>query len=217
MLWLWALGLCDQFVRGQLAITEYDQKAEEIYNEVKRLNRNAHSQTHLQIRSGKPGDQMLQLDSAREQIGSLSVRTSFNLFLVDNWTLYDSLQYSESVIPKIRVWQRGSYKKLKEIVARMGIPLAQSKQKFEHLDQASRGNLINTVARLIVDKVFNPEIFTTDVCRQFDHRHQFSSLDISRMANALLACPSDFTGILFWYFDSCKMRLFERAENSSDF
>lgn len=200
MLWLWALGLCDQFIRNHLSSSIYDQKANQIYNEVKRLNRNSHNNSHLKIGPGQPGDSVLHLKTSREEIGSLTVKTSYNLYLLQNWNLFDCLQYSEAVIPKLNVWQRGSFDKLKKLVAKMGVPLVQSKQKFEHLQETYRTKLMDRISELIDSEILGTNVFTTDFCFQFDHRHQFSSLNFSRMANSLLSCPTDFSGLIFYFF-----------------
>ena len=193
MLWYWILGLCDQLVQGRIPSPEYLTKSEEIYKEVSRLNRFANRKSHLILKMGGSSEEALTLRSDREPIGSLSGKTELNLFLLHNWNLYESLKYSDMIIPKSKLWHQSNEFELKKLVARMGIPLIESKQKFQFMKSQFKEGLNEKVARMI-EKGFLEDLFVTDFIRQFDNKNKFGALDISRMANSLLTCPYDFTG-----------------------
>ena len=54
-------------------------------------------------------------------------------------------------------------------------------------------DLNDNVAKLIEDEVLD-NVFITEFLRQFDNQNQISSLDMTRMANSILTCPTDFNG-----------------------
>lgn len=75
----------------------------------------------------------------------------------------------------------------------MGVPLRESQQKFEYMQASYKSQLNENVARLIENGILD-EIFVTEFTRQYDNQNRVHSLDLVRMANSLLTCPTDFTG-----------------------
>lgn len=63
------------------------------------------------------------------------------------------------------------------------------------MEKKYKDDLNNNIARLIENQTLN-NIFITEFSRQFDNKNQINSLDMVRMANAMLTCPMDFSGIL---------------------
>ena len=82
---------------------------------------------------------------------------------------------------------------LKFILSKMGVPLRESQQKYEYMEASYKTQLNENVARLIENGILD-EIFVTEFTKQFDNQNRMSSLDLVRMANSLLTCPTDFTG-----------------------
>ena len=82
---------------------------------------------------------------------------------------------------------------LKFIISKMGVPLRQSQQKYEYMESSYKKHLNENVARLIENGILD-DIFVTEFQHQLDNKNRLSSLDVVRMANALLTCPADFTG-----------------------
>lgn len=75
----------------------------------------------------------------------------------------------------------------------MGVPLRESQQKYEYMQASYKTQLNENVARLIENGILD-EIFVTEFTRQYDNQTRVNSLDLVRMANSLLTCPTDFKG-----------------------
>lgn len=100
MLWLWILGLGDHFVQGHSSSQQYEKKVEKLYQEVSRLNLHFNRNQEFQLKlSNKMQD--MEIKTEREPIGCISSRTVVNLFLLRSWTLFESMKYSNSIIPKV--------------------------------------------------------------------------------------------------------------------
>lgn len=58
----------------------------------------------------------------------------FNLFMIHNWTLYNSFYYSNYVNSKIHLYTNEGKRLLKSIFARMGVSLNQANQNWNYID-----------------------------------------------------------------------------------
>lgn len=101
--------------------------------------------------------------------------------------------HSEGGADQIQLTKKRKEEQLKFILSKMGVPLRESQQKFEYMQAQYRAQLNENVARLIESNILD-EIFVTEFTKQHDNKHRMHSLDLARMANALLTCPTDFLG-----------------------
>lgn len=69
----------------------------------------------------------------------------FRFMLLRHWSLYESMYYSNYVASKLGTWRAKGQEKLKELFAKMGFPLDESKQKYPFMKvselRASRPHL----------------------------------------------------------------------------
>lgn len=200
MLWLRILGLCDQFIQGQIPFNVYSDRAEKIQKEIARLSKYSYTNSHLTLTNENNPNETFNLKSDREKIGSLNAKTDLNLFLFKDWSIFNSLKYSDDIIPKIKIWEKKNEMELKKIIAKLGIPLKEAQQKFEYMKTGFRENLFEKFAYLI-EYNYIDNIFVLNFTKQFDNKNNFGALDIARMANALLTCPYDFSGIFIFFDD----------------
>lgn len=88
-------------------------------------------------------------NSKNADSSSLSIDTDYYLFLLRHWTLYDSFFYSNYVNAKLEIWKEEGRKSLHKMLAKMGISLQDSKQKWLYMDRNIKLNLNNTFKRTL--------------------------------------------------------------------
>lgn len=183
-----------------MSLLKYEKQAEKLYQEVSRLNLHFNNAQNYHLKLSGSAPQEMEILTEREPIGCISSNTVANLFMLRSWSLFEAMKYSDSIIPKIQLTNKPKEDRLKFIVSKLGVPLRESQQKYEYMDSKFKKNLNENIARLIENEILD-EIFITEFMRQYDNQNRISSLDMVRMANALLTCPTDFSGLIFYYFN----------------
>ena len=102
MLWLWIMGLTDHLIQGHICSDDYEKDAEKVHHEVSRLNSGARDRQRYYLQLTGKSTQDVDISTSREPIGSISINTVANFFLLKSWSLFESMKYSESIIPKVK-------------------------------------------------------------------------------------------------------------------
>ena len=55
--------------------------------------------------------------------------------LYRHWTIHDSLLHALPITSTIKVWTNQGGKKIKELIATMGMPLTQSNEQYHYMEQ----------------------------------------------------------------------------------
>ncbi|KAL1953600.1 hypothetical protein VTO42DRAFT_2547 [Malbranchea cinnamomea] len=63
------------------------------------------------------------------------------LLLLRHWSLYDSMLHSPYLAPRLHVWSDIGKKRLRKLLAKMGISLSQSHQNYAHMDMEVKRDL----------------------------------------------------------------------------
>lgn len=177
-LWYWILGVTDQFTSYKINQNKYEQLTSELQREVMRLNMTQTSQNNF-------------FQTASKKLQNIVPENRLNMFLLEFWNLYDSLLYSSYTIPKLKTWHETGKSKLKQLIAKMGIPLDEAKQKFSHLEPKYKTNIQDKFTSMC-DEYNLSEILVPTFTKIIDNKHSYNSFNMCEVINFLLNYPNNF-------------------------
>lgn len=177
-LWFWILGVTDQFISYKINQNTYEQHSSELQREVMRLNVSQSSQNNF-------------FQTASKKLQSIVPENRLNMFLLEFWNLYDSLSYSNYTIPKLKTWHETGKAKLKQLVAKMGIPLDDAKQKYNFLEPKYKSNLQEKFMSMSDDYNLSA-ILVAAFTKIVDNKNSYNSFNICEVINFLLNYPHNF-------------------------
>lgn len=182
MLWYWILGLTDQFINYRIGLKSYEREVLSIQKEVFRLN--------MASLSGE--DSGFRGASTIKKIGGISIEKDFNLIFLKQWNLYDSLFHSVNMIAKMKNWKEEGRQQLRRLIAKLGIPLEESQQKFSCVSPRFKESLKEKMSEVAHE--FNlTDIFANSFTFCIDHRTMLHNFDLAHAINAVLSFESSFT------------------------
>ena len=149
--------------------------------------RTRHLLLHLLIRHARVG-----MHAASELGGSkIETRAEFRFFLLEHWNLYDAMKHSNYIASKLEIWKDRTTTKLDTLLAKMGIPLEQAKQKSIHMKQTFKDTLHQKLyesdelrREFHLDKISVPAF-----CKERKAGMLISATQCTRICNALLCLP----------------------------
>lgn len=184
LLWLWAVGLADQLIHGKVERTRYEAQIQELTPFVIRYNPSPFYNFHVLEEDGK------ERPTEHLDIGTLCIDDhELRLMLLRHWTLYDSLIYSDYTASKLCSWKEHGRRRLRELLAQLGIKLRYAKQEFKYVGLEVKKNLRDRIQR-VVDEFELGDMFTSNVIRQFTGSHQFTAADVAYAVTALAESPA---------------------------
>ncbi|KAJ8042920.1 Cell division control protein 45-like [Holothuria leucospilota] len=169
LLW-WAItGLTSQLIAKRIDREKY-------VSDVTELNRHVSRHNHR----GNEDECPLSVNSMK-----ISFVPELQLTLYKHWSLFESLRHSAYTACTLKLWTLKGQKKLNEFLADMGLPLAQSKQKFSAMDVEFKDNVkdwLETSAKKFgLDNISVPSFQV-----QFGFKHKYCALDVAFAVDALL-------------------------------
>lgn len=127
VLWLAIVGSASYFVHRKMDYEHYFQSTQDLQGHVARLNQWASSEEARKVMS---------IDCLR-----IEFDTELQLDLYHEWSLFESLRHSPSTACHFRIWTNKGMRRMQELLADMGLSLAQSRQKFSSMDVKLREGL----------------------------------------------------------------------------
>ena len=73
--------------------------------------------------------------------GRIEFRDEYRFMLHRHWSLYDAMYYSRFVSSRLGIWKMDGKDKLNTFMARMGVSLKESKQKFSFMSNDLKARL----------------------------------------------------------------------------
>ncbi|KAK2575020.1 hypothetical protein KPH14_008767 [Odynerus spinipes] len=141
-------------------------------------------QTHVSRLAHKQG-----ISNERQQEQQSSVRITYDkdlrLVLYRHWTVEASFRHSMSTAVELKLWSIRGEQRLKEFLAEMGLPLAQSRQRFNAMDLTLRQEFRQMVEKL-ADKYNVDRIIGTSFILQYGYRFKYCASDIVYAMLALM-------------------------------
>lgn len=116
-LWWGIVGMTDQWVSKKILERQYTEN-------VWKFSLHDHSM-RLQARQEHSNHEVLRVEFTDDMY----------LPLYRHWTIQESLLHSLPITSSIKVWTNQGSKKIKELIALMGLPLSQSNEQYHYMEQ----------------------------------------------------------------------------------
>jgi cell division control protein 45 len=191
-LWLLIVAITDHYLQYHFSDEDYDNLYAYCLKEVLRINKN----TNMSNRnfsnnfdeSEENKDLSKLLKTLNKEVKTISQELDYKLFLYKHWNLFDSFIYSNYTVASLMTWKEEGKKEIQKILAYMGIPLDEAKQKYIYMKNeyktVFKDKIIEISKRFdMKDLVFESFIY------QFDQRTQLSACDFVYCLNAILEYP----------------------------
>eukprot|EP00250_Pteridium_aquilinum_P005165 c15300_g1_i1 orf=141-1943(-) len=161
LLWLACVSLTDQFVHERLSVERYQAGVMELEQHINGAG-NLEMITSVTL---KDGTKVRVPDVSR-----ISYEDEPRLMLLREWNLYDSMICSSYVATKLKTWSDNGLKRLRLLLAKMGIALVECQQKFQYMSSDMKKRMKEEFQKLL------PEYGLTDLYyRSFQRLHGYSS------------------------------------------
>jgi len=203
-LWYWIIGITDQLIHNRVSFNQYETHISDCRNEVLRLSAfhdNMNSgieeeeeelEQEIMMRSEVPQPKKVKLETINKKIGTIIIERDLRLFLLRNWTLYDSMYYSNYMAAKLSIWKEKGRKELNRLITKIGVPLNEAQQQYRYMNN----NLKKKLKDKILDVIEQPEYNLSDILihsflRQIDTKTQISASDLTYALSSILEAPKD--------------------------
>jgi len=116
-LWWGIVGMTDQWISKKILNSQYTDN-------VWKFSLHDHSM-RLQARQEHSNHEVLRVEFTDDMY----------LPLYRHWTIQEALLHSLPITSSIKVWTNQGSKKIKELIALMGLPLSQSNEQYHYMEQ----------------------------------------------------------------------------------
>ena len=198
LIWQAVLGVTDQHQRQRISEEAYDMHCRSLRAELV---------DHLALTAerGKyvvgEGDMEVVVPGA--QTGHIEEGPEFRFFLYRHWPLFDAMCFSPYVAAKLHVWQSVGTGRLRELLAKLGVPLQQCKQTFTFMSPAVRDHFRRQIVSPMAREDYNlkgPDVSCRSFFRYNSFRNPVAACDVVHAASALL--------------EQCRSRIDDMSSNS---
>eukprot|EP00899_Mesostigma_viride_P018330 jgi/Mesvir1/26499/Mv16160-RA.1 len=135
LLWLSIIALTDQLVHERVDTEHYLAGARELEQQV--LSANLHKATDTRLEDGTvvrlPNNDLIRFDQ------------ELRFMLLRHWSLFEAMSYSSFVASRLQLWRETGRSQLKTLLARMGLPLEEARQKYTHMNAELKRTLPDKV------------------------------------------------------------------------
>ncbi|GLJ26714.1 hypothetical protein SUGI_0520350 [Cryptomeria japonica] len=181
LLWLACVSLTDQFVHERVTNERYQAGVMELEQHVNSAG-NLEMITSVTL---KDGTKVRVPDVSR-----ISYEDEPRLMLLREWTLFDSMLCSSYVATKLKTWSDNGLKKLKLLLAKMGIALVDCQQKFQYMSNAMKKRMKDEFERFLPEYGLN-EFYYRSFQRLHGYSSKVSAADVVYGVTALLESSTD--------------------------
>lgn len=116
---------------------------------------------------------------------TLNIETDYSLFLLRQWSLYESMIHSPYVSARLYLWTENGRKKMHKMLAQMGISLQEAKEQWNHMNPNIKRKLKTKLEK--VSGMYGIEAIIHDgVIRRFGFKGSMSAGDCAEACAALL-------------------------------
>ncbi|MCO5585490.1 hypothetical protein L7F22_039423 [Adiantum nelumboides] len=133
-LWYAIVGLTSQYINSQIPHGHYEELAKSMSSDVRSLN-------PVTNRDGKGPAKPADADDGRIRV----IQKELRFTLYRHWSLESSMYHSSYVAGKLGIWKERGVSKLRGLMAKMGLSLAQCRQLYEHMDLDLRQTLVSRI------------------------------------------------------------------------
>lgn len=166
MLWLAIIALTEQMLLGKLEDSKYNIEIGSLQSHATRLhNRSNDSEVKTSLK--------------------ITFEKDLRLVLHKHWCVESSLKFSMFTSCRLKLWTLKGDRKLHQLLADMGLPLAQSKQKFTSMDLQLRQEFHSSLEKLSEKYDLEDIVYPTFILR-YGFTNNYSASDVVYMMLALL-------------------------------
>merc|ERR1711871_1281799 len=180
-MWQAILGTTDQFMKTNISEDLYNSICFAIKSEVIQLQ--GESKYKMTNSDG------VEMTVQGSENGRVEDILDYRFFLYRHWSLYDSMYYSPYVASKLSTWRAQGGAKLREMLAKIGLPLQECKQSYQFMNPQYRQKFRNlTEDGTIADEydLKNPGILFHSFSRYASFKNPIAASDVVHSATALL-------------------------------
>ncbi|KAJ8678177.1 hypothetical protein QAD02_013964, partial [Eretmocerus hayati] len=161
MLWWAIVGSTEQFIMGKVDSSTSVLESGNLQDHVSRLSR------------------MRSCDGDKQQLSAIKISfdKDLQLALYHHWTVEDSLRHSIPSAVALRLWSMKGEQRLRELLAEMGLPLAQSKQRFSSMDLNLKKEF-RTMMETLAEKYKISSVIGSSFTVQYGYKFKFSASDV---------------------------------------
>ncbi|GFG35678.1 hypothetical protein Cfor_11465 [Coptotermes formosanus] len=164
LLWWAIVGVTEQILMGKVENQQYVLETGNLQGHVARL--------------GYQGEALDDENSIHHKTAiKITYDKDLQLALYRHWTVEASLRHSMYSAVKLKLWTLRGQKKLNELLAEMGLPLVQSRQKFSAMDLVLRQEFHSMIAKLAEKYQLNDIVFASFLL-QYGFRSRYCAADI---------------------------------------
>mmetsp|Transcript_24549 Transcript_24549/g.45758 ORF Transcript_24549/g.45758 Transcript_24549/m.45758 type:complete len:534 (-) Transcript_24549:1114-2715(-) len=145
MLWQAILGATDHYQKAHISENLYNAICGELKKQLPEgVGRGSHSLGVIEESIDVNGTKKQQVAVGSKvtipgaETGHIHWTEEYRFYMYRHWSLYESMYYSNYVASKLEVWKTQGTAKLKEMLARVGIPLQQSQQSYNYMTPTLR-------------------------------------------------------------------------------
>jgi len=199
-LWYWIIGITDQLVHNRISFSQYEEFINECRNEVLRMgtfvtdnNIDYDQEIEEEDLEFQPQTRKMKLETINKKIGTIIIERELRFFLLRNWTLYDSMYYSNYIAAKLSIWRERGKKELNKLITKVGVPLEEAQQQYKYMNNKLKKQLKEKILDIFEqqsDYDFSDALLHSFV-RQIDTKTQVSAQDLTYALSAILEAPRD--------------------------
>jgi cell division control protein 45 len=127
----------------------------------------------------------IHLDSDNIKIGSIIPQQEFRFMFLRDWTLYNSVYYSNYVMSKLKLWNDLGKRELNKFFAMMGIPANEYNQQYRFMTPKYK-DILKTKIMDVAPKFDLKHILMSSFVRQIDNKTQLNASDMVYAITSLL-------------------------------
>uniref|UniRef100_A0A2S2Q3I9 Cell division control protein 45 n=1 Tax=Sipha flava TaxID=143950 RepID=A0A2S2Q3I9_9HEMI len=141
LLWWGIIGVTEQYILGKTENMRYLKEVELIGDHIGRICESAVNDLNCMSQSiSNPPN-----DSRNSRIES---EKDLLLALYRHWTIESSIRYSMFTAVSLKLWTVKGEKRLKQILAEMGLPLSESRQMYRSMDLNLRKQFFGMIEKI---------------------------------------------------------------------
>lgn len=157
VLWLAIVGLTEHYLMHRCSHKQYNKQLES-----------------FRLATVTSNDHTLQFE-----------RHEFQFVLYRHWSLYDSMFHSPQVAARLGIWSEGGRRKLDQLLAKMGFPLEQCKERYSVMSQEMK-NLLPVQLSEHAPEFGLEDVTYASFVRQLDTKTSLSAADCVYAVSALI-------------------------------
>jgi cell division control protein 45 len=196
-LWLLIVSLTDNYIQSHISEDSYSSLRSYCLKEVLRLNKNINNNNGEVINKvlnahgfnedeGKELSKLIK--SNNKEMKTISQELDYKLFLYKHWNLFDSFVYSSYTLACLQTWKEEGKREIQKILAYMGIPLKEAKQKYAYMKNEYK-NIFKEKIMEISRKFDMKDLLFESFVYQMDQKTQISACDFVHGINAIIEHP----------------------------